>query len=105
MKTAPVKTRVPRRRPAGRQLKDLRNIGPAMLKDFDVLGLKTVEQLARSDAHQLYLQLQKKTGRRHDPCVWDVFAAAIHEARTGEPLDWWKFTPQRKAASPAKSSF
>nr|WP_243444214.1 helix-hairpin-helix domain-containing protein [Acetobacter persici] len=27
----------------------------------------------------------------------DVFAAAIHQARTGEARNWWSFTPQRKA--------
>ncbi len=70
-----------------------------MLKDFAVLGITSVAQLARSDARKLYLQLEKRTGQRHDPCVWDVFAAAIHEARTGQPLDWWKFTPQRKATA------
>jgi hypothetical protein len=34
--------------------------------------------------------------RNIDPCVWDVFAAAIHQARTGESRDWWTFTPERK---------
>jgi hypothetical protein len=30
------------------------------------------------------------------PCVEDVFAAAIHQARTGEALDWWIFSRQRR---------
>jgi hypothetical protein len=25
-----------------------------------------------------------------------VFAAAIHQAKTGEPLDWWTYSPARK---------
>ena len=33
---------------------------------------------------------------RQDPCVWDVFAAIIHEANTGEPSNWWDWTAQRK---------
>ena len=66
-----------RPRPDARQLKDLRNIGPAMLKDFAVLGIKSVAQLAHADAHRHYLRLQRKTNKRHDPCVWNVFAAAI----------------------------
>ena len=35
-------------------------------------------------------------GQRQDPCVWDTFAAAIHQARTGEALPWWHFTVERK---------
>jgi hypothetical protein len=40
--------------------------------------------------------LQRLTGKRQDPCVWDTFAAAIHQARTGEALPWWHFTRERK---------
>jgi hypothetical protein len=31
-----------------------------------------------------------------DPCVLDTFAAAIHQARTGEALPWWLFSRARK---------
>lgn len=77
-------------------LASLRNIGTAALADFAVLGIQTVPQLARQEADTLYLTLCQKTRQRHDPCVHDVFAAAIHQARTGEVLDWWHFTPERK---------
>ena len=84
--------------PASRRspLLALRNIGPAMLRDLQLLGIRSVAQLARADADRLYLRLQARTGIRHDPCVWDTFAAAIHQARTGEALPWWRFTPTRK---------
>lgn len=74
----------------------LRNVGPATLADFELLGIRTIEQLAASTADGLYGELQRKTARSHDPCVWDTFAAAVHEARTGEALNWWKFTRERK---------
>lgn len=76
--------------------KGLRNVGPAARADLAVLGIASIAQLAASDADSLYAELQARTGHRHDPCVWDVFAAAIHQARTGEPRDWWTFTPERK---------
>ena len=78
------------------ELQTLRNIGPAMAREFALLGIRSCAQLARADADRLYLKLQKITGRRHDPCVWDTFAAAIHQARTGEALPWWHFTRERK---------
>lgn len=83
------------------ELLRLRNIGPAMRRDFALLGIDSVAGLARCDADALYLALQKKTGRRHDPCVWDTFAAAIHQAQTGEALPWWHFTHERKAREAA----
>jgi hypothetical protein len=76
--------------------KGLRNVGPAARADLAVLGITNLPQLAKCDPDELYGRLQAETGKRHDPCVWDVFAAAIHQARTGEPRDWWTFTPERK---------
>lgn len=74
----------------------LRNVGPAARKDLAVLKIGTLEALAASYPDELYRRLQIETGTRHDPCVWDVFAAAIHQARTGEARDWWAFTAIRK---------
>jgi hypothetical protein len=74
----------------------LRNVGPATLADFKVLGITTVGELAQQDADKLYLRLCEETARRHDPCVHDVFAAAIHQARTGECVDWWTYSAARK---------
>jgi hypothetical protein len=77
-------------------LLQLANVGAAVYKDLQLLGIKTVEQLAHKDPDILYAQLQKITGVKQDPCVWDVFAAIIHEAKTGEKLPWWHWTPIRK---------
>lgn len=72
------------------------NIGPAARGDLALLGIDTVADLARQDADELYARLSEITGSPHDPCVWDVFAAAIHQARTGEAKPWWHWTPERK---------
>jgi hypothetical protein len=81
------------------ELSQLRNIGKAMRQDFDLLGIKSVKQLANCDADKLYAKIQTLTGTRHDPCVWDTYAAAIHQAKTGEALPWWEFTKVRKDVS------
>lgn len=88
-----------KRHPA-QSLSDLRNVGKATLGDLHLLGISTLEQLAARDPDQLYRELEARTRSRQDPCVRDVFAATIHQARTGEALDWWAFTPQRKASPP-----
>jgi len=78
------------------ELMGLANVGPATRQDLHRLGIETISELAQHDADDLYLRLNALTGQLHDPCVWDVFAAAIHQARTGEATQWWRWTPERK---------
>lgn len=80
----------------GNELLRLKNVGPATCEDFECLDIDSIEKLAKASADELYLRLQRVTGRSHDPCVWDVFASAIHEARTGERQVWWLWTKTRK---------
>lgn len=74
----------------------LRNVGPAIRRNFHILGIETPEQLAARTADDLYRRLGAALGERVDPCVHDVFSAAIHEARTGEARVWWAFSEARK---------
>lgn len=78
------------------ELLNLMNVGQATYEDFKILGINSIKELACADPDELYIRLQKTTARKHDPCVWDVFAAAIHEARTGTKQQWWLWTPIRK---------
>jgi nucleotidyltransferase/DNA polymerase involved in DNA repair len=77
-------------------LRDLANVGAATAEDLRVLGITSVAQLATCEADELYTRLRAVTGEEHDPCCWDVFAAAIHQAKTGEATKWWDWTPVRK---------
>ena len=105
---APMRTKAGKRTTPMLQLSDLANVGPATLGDLHQLGIRTVRQLARRDALALYRSLCRRTGKRHDPCVIDVFMAIIHQARGGKPMPWWKFTKERKrvvavAARPSRN--
>ncbi|HAU1153281.1 TPA: Mitomycin resistance protein mcrB [Legionella pneumophila] len=77
-------------------LLSLMNVGEATYKDLQLLEINSIPQLAAACADELYLRLQQITGQSHDPCVWDVFAAAINEARTGQKQPWWEWTKIRK---------
>ncbi|WP_374352886.1 helix-hairpin-helix domain-containing protein [Chitinimonas sp.] len=77
-------------------LRAIPNIGPAGEADLRLLGIDTPAQLKGRDAMQLYAALCEASGQRHDPCVIDVFMAAIHFVETGEARPWWAFTAQRK---------
>lgn len=78
------------------ELLNLMNVGKATYKDLQLLGITSIEKLAQCCPNELYIRLQNITQQRHDPCVWDVFAAIIHEARTGEKTAWWEWTKVRK---------
>ena len=84
-----------------RKLKDLVGIGGAMLGDFEVLGIRTVDELSSQDADQLYARLSEITGRKQDICVLDVFRCAIAQARDPELPEelcqWWWWSRQRRA--------
>jgi nucleotidyltransferase/DNA polymerase involved in DNA repair len=78
------------------ELLTLMNVGKATYKDLEILGIRSIDQLSKADPDELYSRLQQVTGHTHDPCVWDVFAAIIHEAKTGEKTPWWQWTAVRK---------
>lgn len=73
------------------------NVGKATAEDLVRLRVRGVKDLARRDAMKLYAALCELDGRRHDPCVIDVFMAAVEYAKTGACEQWWKYTPARKA--------
>jgi nucleotidyltransferase/DNA polymerase involved in DNA repair len=82
-----------------RNLNDLVSVGPAMLRDFELLGIRTVAQLARRNPEKLYRELCRKTRQRQDICVLDTFRAAVEQARKpGLPLEqcrWWYWSRKR----------
>jgi len=97
-----------------RRLADLISIGPATLRDFERLGVRSVRQLARQNPTRLYRKLCRLTGQRVDICCQDVFSAAVAQARgpqhalragvearnpllPAEQCQWWYWSRQRKA--------
>jgi hypothetical protein len=84
-----------------RQLKDLVSVGPAMLEDFELLGITTVAQLRRRSPQRMYRNLCRLRGQRIDPCCLDVFVAAVAQAKDPnlpiEQRQWWYWSKIRKA--------
>jgi nucleotidyltransferase/DNA polymerase involved in DNA repair len=87
---------------ANGELAGFRSVGPATLDDLRHLGINTAAQLRRADADRLFAKLCRISGRTHDPCVRDVFAAAIAQANNPdlpeEQRDWWYWSRLRKQA-------
>jgi nucleotidyltransferase/DNA polymerase involved in DNA repair len=83
-----------------RQLADLISIGPAMLRDFELLRIRSVAQLARQNPQRLYEKLGRVARQHLDICVLDTFCAAVAQARNPklavEKCQWWYWSKKRK---------
>lgn len=72
------------------------NIGKAMADDLLLIGIDHPKKLIGKEPFELYGALCTTSGKRHDPCVIDVFMSVIHFMEGGDPLPWWSFTDKRK---------
>ncbi len=85
-----------------RKLGNLVSIGPAMMRDFRLLGIASVAQLSRRNPEKLYEKLCRVTGQPQDICCLDVFRAAVAQARNPrlpkEQCQWWYWSRRRKAS-------
>jgi len=91
-----------------RELADLISVGPAMLRDFAILGVRSVAQLTRQDPLRLYEKLCRIAPQHQDICCLDVFRAAVAQARDprlpAEQCQWWYWSRRRKSAETAGQS-
>jgi nucleotidyltransferase/DNA polymerase involved in DNA repair len=85
-----------------RGLAELISVGPAMQRDFALLGIRSVEQLAKQDPDRLDEKLGRVAKQHQDICVLDVFRAAVAQARDpllpAEQCQWWYWSRQRNEA-------
>jgi hypothetical protein len=90
------------KRVSERKLEDLISVGPAILRDFALLGINTVAELARREPEALYGEFCRKTRKQQDVCVLDTFRAAIEQARDPslppEKCVWWYWSRVPKAS-------
>ena len=87
--------------PEKRRFRDLVSVGPAIGRDFEMLGIRGVPHLARQSPERMYEKLCSLTGQRQDPCVLDTFRAGVAQARNprlpAEQCQWWYWSRKRKA--------
>ena len=83
-----------------RRLKDLVSIGPVMLENLELLGVKSTRELSRRNPKRMYAELCRLKRQRLDPCCLDVFVAAVAQARDPnlpiEQRQWWYWSKVRK---------
>lgn len=83
-----------------KKFQDIPNIGPAMARDFNLLGLRTPADLIHTHPHTLYKKMCKVSGVRQDPCVLDTYIAAIDFMNGAPARPWFFYTKKRKIEYP-----
>ncbi len=78
------------------KLQDLPNVGPAIAAKLKVLNIERPADLMGLDPYAMYDELNSITGRRHDPCLLDVFISVVRFMEGAPALPWWKYTAERK---------
>ena len=90
------------------RLQDLISVGPAMLRDFELLGIRSIKQLSRQHPARLYQKLCRIRGEKLDICCQDVFSAAVAQAKDpllpAEQCQWWYWSRQRKEGNAAQKA-
>ena len=86
------------------RLEDIPNVGIAVAADLRQLGIAEPADLLERDPYEMYDDLCRLTGQRHDPCLLDTFIAAVRFMQ-GEPKKpWWKYTAERKRVIAARNT-
>lgn len=78
------------------ELTEIPNVGPAVARTLERLGVGGVDDLRGRDPQELFDRLCRLDGRRHDPCLLDTFAAVVDYADGGPPRPWWEYSRERK---------
>jgi len=73
------------------------NVGPATIRYFKILGIKTPFELVGQNPYSMYNELYIITGKNFDPCLADVFISAVKFMEGAPPQKWWHYTKERKA--------
>jgi hypothetical protein len=85
-------------------LEDIPNVGPSIAANLRIIGIQSPDDLVGKDPYKMYDDLRHATGVRHDPCVIDVFIAAVRFMAGKRAKPWWKYTPERKRKLAARAA-
>ena len=83
------------------ELTTIPNVGPAIAAKLRRLDIASADDLRGRDPDELFERLCALDGRRHDPCLLDMFVAAVAYADGGPARPWWELSRERKARARA----
>jgi hypothetical protein len=97
-----------KKHPSNSDLQRIPGVGPNIEEDLRLLGYRTVADLAKANAEEMYDRLCEKMGCHIDRCVLYVFREAVYFAgrkkHDPELLKWWNWSDENLKARPRRSS-
>jgi hypothetical protein len=82
-----------------KDIHEIPNVGLATARDLALINIFKPSDLIGKNPFQMYNTLCQIKGKKHDPCVIDVFISAVRFME-GEPSrKWWYYTAERKKNS------
>jgi len=81
-----------------RDLRRIPNVGPAVARMLERLGVRGLSDLRGQDPNRLYYRLCEMDSCRHDLCVLDTLSAVVDYASGAPARPWWSYSRQRKTA-------
>lgn len=82
---------------AASELQTIPNVGPAVARMLERVGIATLADLRGRDGEELFERLGLLDAQRHDPCLLDTFVAAVDYANGAPARPWWEYSRERKA--------
>ena len=76
-------------------LQTLVNVGPAIARRFERVGITRTSQLAGRDPVALF-ELMCVADGRQDPCLLDTLMSAVEQADGGPARPWWEYSEKRR---------
>ncbi|MFC5833856.1 helix-hairpin-helix domain-containing protein [Nonomuraea insulae] len=83
----------------GSDLTGLLNVGNAVARYFERVGITRITQLKGRDPVELHEQMSAAHGQALDPCLLDTIMSAVDQAEGRPARPWWHYTPERKRLS------
>jgi hypothetical protein len=77
-------------------LESLVNVGPAVARRLERIGITRTSQLAGRDPVALFELMCAADGHSQDPCLLDTLMSAIEQADGGPARPWWHYSEKRK---------
>jgi len=73
-------------------------VGKSIAKDFEHIGIKSVNNLLGKNPEKLYQLSNKRVGKTQDRCLLYIFRCAVYYAEGGrnpEKLKWWNWKDRK----------
>ncbi len=77
-------------------LANIPNVGPATIRNLNLLGITKPFELIGQNPYSMYKELCDITGKNFDPCLADVFISAVKFMEGAPAQKWWYYTEERK---------